>query len=245
MLFRSDVNKPTRDVLLQTLSQIAFREALELSLKTRKGKVTAKDREDAEARLKEQLTQAPEVKLPADYRKKTLEQYAVESAVIRSFHLDDASLKAEYEKNPPAAVACAHHILVATETEATDAIKSLDTGTKFEDLAKLISTDTGSGASGGDLGCAEPSNYVAEFAAALEALKPGETSAPVKTEYGYHIIRRDEDQAPSFEETSAKWKDERFPEVQAEVEKPIRYTKGYDPNAPVSSTTTTPKKSSK
>lgn len=240
-----NVNKPSREALIQTLSQLAFREALKLSLKTRNGKVTAADRVDAEKRLKEQLAQSAGVKLPADYRKKTINEYAIETAVIRTFHLDDASLKAEYKKNPPEAVPCAHHILVKTEQEAADALAKLKSGTKFEDLARLISTDTGSGTSGGDLGCTDPSSYVAEFGDALKALKPGETSGAVKSEYGFHIIRRDKDEVPSFDETAAKWKQERFPKAQETVEKTIRYTKGYDPSAPSSTTTTSSKKSSK
>lgn len=102
-----DPKKPTHELLLSTVSQLATAEALKLSLKTRKGSITAKDRADAVKQLDSQLAQSPGVKLPADYKKRLLEQYAIETAVLRTFKLDDVSLQAEYKKNPPKAVTCA------------------------------------------------------------------------------------------------------------------------------------------
>ncbi len=64
-------------------------------------------------------------------------------------------------------------------------------GAKFEDVAKRESSDTISGAKGGDLGAAPKSTYVAEFSKAADALKPGEISGPVLSPFGYHIIRLD------------------------------------------------------
>lgn len=64
-------------------------------------------------------------------------------------------------------------------------------GAKFEDVAKRESIDTLSGAKGGDLGAAPKSAYVPEFSKAADALKPGEISGPVLTQFGYHIIRLD------------------------------------------------------
>ena len=64
-------------------------------------------------------------------------------------------------------------------------------GAKFEDVAKRESADTVSGSKGGDLGPAPKSRYVAEFSKAADALKPGEISQPVLTQFGYHIIRMD------------------------------------------------------
>lgn len=235
-----DPKKPTHELLLSTVSQLATAEALKLSLKTRKGSITAKDRADAVKQLDSQLAQSPGVKLPADYKKRLLEQYAIETAVLRTFKLDDVSLQAEYKKNPPKAVTCAHHLLVDTEAEATEALKSISGGAKFEDVAKLVSKDTGSGQQGGDLGCADTSGYVPEFAAALDALKPGETSKPVKTEYGYHVIRRDADKTPTFEESRDQMAQERLPAVKKEVLGTIHYAKGFDPTAPSSSPASSP-----
>ena len=64
-------------------------------------------------------------------------------------------------------------------------------GAKFEDVAKRESADTISGANGGDLGKGAKGRFVPEFEKALDALKPGELSGPVLTQFGYHLIRLD------------------------------------------------------
>lgn len=119
----------------------------------------------------------------------------------------DAELKAEYDKFAAANGGKeykAHHILVEKEAEAKAIIASLKKGGKFEDIAKKQSKDTGSGAKGGDLDWANPSSYVPEFSAALLKLNKGQTTdTPVKTQFGYHIIRVDDVRAaklPAFEE---------------------------------------------
>ena len=63
-------------------------------------------------------------------------------------------------------------------------------GAKFADLAKKYSIDPGSKANGGELGWSDGSNYVPEFTAAIKTLKQGQyTTTPVKSQFGYHIIR--------------------------------------------------------
>ena len=83
------------------------------------------------------------------------------------------------------------HILVDTEADAQKVLDRLAKGEKFEDLAKELSKDTGSAANGGDLGWVGKGQLVPEFEKAIfEDLKPGETTkTPVKTQYGYHIIK--------------------------------------------------------
>lgn len=83
------------------------------------------------------------------------------------------------------------HILVKTEKEANDIIAQLKKGADFAKLAKEKSTDEGSAAQGGELGWVNQStNFVPEFLNAAMALKPGQlTEKPVKSEYGYHIIK--------------------------------------------------------
>lgn len=83
----------------------------------------------------------------------------------------------------------ARHILVATEEEAKAILESLNKGGDFGTIAKEKSTDTGSGANGGDLGWFSSGAMVAEFETAAFALKVGEISQPIKTEFGYHIIQ--------------------------------------------------------
>jgi len=83
----------------------------------------------------------------------------------------------------------ARHILVATEAEANDIIARLKKGEDFGKLAQEKSTDTGSGAKGGDLGWFGAGAMVKEFETAAFALKVGEISQPVKSSFGYHIIQ--------------------------------------------------------
>ncbi|MGH8821218.1 MAG: peptidylprolyl isomerase, partial [Rhodoferax sp.] len=108
----------------------------------------------------------------------------------------DAEVKAAYDKFVAANSGQeyhAHHILVKTEAQANAIIAQLKKGAKFEDLAKKSSIDTGSGANGGDLGWANAGSYVKPFSDAMIALKKGQTTqVPVKTQYGYHIIRLDD-----------------------------------------------------
>ena len=81
------------------------------------------------------------------------------------------------------------HILVETEAEAKDIIAQLGKKTKFEKLAEK-SKDAGSAQRGGELGWAVPGNYVPEFANAILNLKKGEyTKQPVKSQFGWHVIR--------------------------------------------------------
>jgi hypothetical protein len=81
------------------------------------------------------------------------------------------------------------HILVATESEAQDIIAALNAGESFSALARAVSTDTGSGARGGELGWAPVTQYVKEFADAVRTAELGAVVGPVKSEFGYHIIQ--------------------------------------------------------
>lgn len=83
----------------------------------------------------------------------------------------------------------AGHILVGTEGEAQQILERLKGKEGFEALARRLSLDRASGAKGGDLGSVERGTMVPEFEKAAYALKIGEVSAPVKTRFGYHIIR--------------------------------------------------------
>nr|MDP2190936.1 peptidylprolyl isomerase [Rhodoferax sp.] len=121
--------------------------------------------------------------------------------------ITDADIKAEYDKFAAANSGKeyrARHILVEKEDEAKAIIAQLKKGGKFEDIAKKSSKDPGSGANGGALDWAGAGNYVAEFSAALTKLAKGKlTEAPVKTQFGYHIIRLDDvrdAQLPKFED---------------------------------------------
>jgi peptidyl-prolyl cis-trans isomerase C len=121
--------------------------------------------------------------------------------------VSDADIQAEYDKFVAANGGKeyrARHILVETEAQANAILASLKKNGKFEDIAKKQSKDPGSGANGGDLDWSAPGSYVKEFSDAMVALKKGETSAaPVKSQFGFHIIRLDdvrEAQLPKLED---------------------------------------------
>jgi peptidyl-prolyl cis-trans isomerase C len=106
----------------------------------------------------------------------------------------------------------ARHILVATEQEAKDLLAEIKKGTAFDKLAKDKSTDKASGAEGGDLGWFKRTDMVKEFSDAAFDLKKGELSeTPVKTQFGYHLIKvEDRRQAPppTFEELADQIREE-------------------------------------
>jgi len=119
----------------------------------------------------------------------------------------DAEIKAEYDRfaaTNSGKEYRARHILVEKESDAKNIIASIKKGAKFEDIAKKQSKDPGSGANGGDLDWANPSSYVKEFSEALTKLTKGKmTDTPVKSQFGFHIIRLDdvrEPQLPKLEE---------------------------------------------
>ncbi len=85
------------------------------------------------------------------------------------------------------------HILVEKEAEAKALIAKIKAGEKFEDLAKANSKDPGSAVNGGDLDWMTPQALVPEFAKAMAALQKGQmTDKPVKSQFGFHIIRVDD-----------------------------------------------------
>jgi peptidyl-prolyl cis-trans isomerase C len=108
----------------------------------------------------------------------------------------DAQVQAEYDKFAAANTGKeykARHILVPTEDDANKVMAELKKGAKFEDVAKKESKDPGSAVNGGDLDWAAPSSFVPEFSAAMIKLNKGETTTtPVKSQFGYHIIRLDD-----------------------------------------------------
>lgn len=146
-------------------------------------------------------------------------QTVLANQLIKEFEkknaITDELLKAEYDKFAAAnggKEIKARHILVDKEADATAIIASLKKGAKFEEIAKKRSKDTGSGAKGGDLDWANPSSYVPEFSAALQALKKGQLSdKAVKTQFGFHVIRVDDVRdikLPTFDEVKPQIADQ-------------------------------------
>jgi peptidyl-prolyl cis-trans isomerase C len=153
--------------------------------------------------------------LDASDEYKTQIELARQTILIRQLFADfqkknpvtDADIKGEYDKFVAANGGKeyrARHILVEKEDEALVLIAQIKKGGSFEDLAKKASKDPGSGANGGDLDWAAAGSYVPEFSGAMVKLDKGQmTDAPVKSQFGFHIIRVDdvrEAQLPKLEE---------------------------------------------
>lgn len=114
---------------------------------------------------------------------------------------DDAAIRAAYDKDPGKwQTACGRHILVATEQEAKAAQAELAGGKPFAEVATARSTDTGSAAQGGDLGCQAPGVFVEEFEQAMWKGPLNQVQGPVKTQFGFHLIEVTSRKQRSFEE---------------------------------------------
>lgn len=142
----------------------------------------------------------------------------------------DAAVKARYDEEaktfPEQREVRASHILVKTEEEAKAIIEQLKGGADFATLAKEKSTDTASGKQGGDLSWFTKDMMVKEFADAAFELKKGETSqTPVKSQFGYHIIRLDDDRMkapPSLESRQEEIRLQLTEELQQKVAKDLK-----------------------
>jgi peptidyl-prolyl cis-trans isomerase C len=164
-----------------------LRDAIRRDLITRELMIQEADRQGYGTRT--------EVKSALDNARQSVVINALLAAHLKKNPVAESELRNEFAKIKaawPEKDYRARHILVATEDEAKSVLAKLKAGGKFEELAKLHSKD-GSAANGGDLDWASPNRYVPEFARALVALQKGAVSdAPVKSRYGYHIIRVDD-----------------------------------------------------
>jgi len=145
-------------------------------------------------------------------------ELAKQAILIRAYVQDylkknptpEAAIQAEYDKLKASSTEKefkARHILVDKEEEAKAIIAKLDKGGKFEDLAK-DSKDPGSKDAGGELGWSQPKDFVKPFADAMVTLEKGKyTTAPVKSEFGWHVIKLDDSRVaepPPYEQVKAQ-----------------------------------------
>lgn len=141
-----------------------------------------------------------------EFKKMTLIKTILEKEVEGKAKLDPKAVRDFYDKNTDKFKmdsVRAKHILVETETEAEDILKRIQKGESFSGLAKKHSKDKGSASKGGDLGFFSRGKMVPEFEKVAFSLKVGEVSNPVKTRFGYHIIKvtdRKEGRKGDFEE---------------------------------------------
>jgi len=110
-------------------------------------------------------------------------EVAVADAEVRQFYNQNREQFSQPEQ------VCARHILLADQAKADEIYQRLQDGGNFAELARNNSTDPGSKENGGDLGCLTTGQTVPTFEEAAFAAEVGETTAPVQSEFGFHIIR--------------------------------------------------------
>jgi foldase protein PrsA len=133
-----------------------------------------------------------------------------EKAALADIKVTDKEVKEYYDSWQPEIQVS--HILVEDEAKAKEVKQKLADGGDFAKLAKEYSTDTGSAENGGSLGWidnAGRAQFVPEFTKALSTLKVNQVSEPVKSDYGYHIIKiTDQKEKASFEKMKSQMTEE-------------------------------------
>lgn len=194
------------DLETVVLTQQLASAALQLEMAEVGAEVSDPDLEASEERMLNQLTNLypgaadPLVEAGRLYEEvaylQFLAQYQASQDVLTVAVVDEA---APGEGNP-----CVSHVLVATDAEAQEVLERLEGGEDFADLATELSTDQGSAAAGGALGCAPSSNYVGPFAAAVDEAELGEYVGPVETDFGFHVLVVDRYEVDGVEEASGR-----------------------------------------
>lgn len=144
--------------------------------------------------LKEGLDKDPSFTKKVDeFKKLTLISTLLERQIMTKSKAGDKEVREYYDKHKKDFTTTsqikASHILVKTEPEAQKALARIRKGEKFEAVAKEMSIDKPSASNGGDLGYFSRGQMVPEFEGAAARLSVGEVSDPVKTNFGYHIIK--------------------------------------------------------
>lgn len=148
------------------------------------------------------LDKDPRLAAALDIRRKDQLAKGFLEDYVKAHPVTDAEIQAAYDKAKAEAVGpeyLSRHILVKTEAEAKKIITDLGKKAKFEELAKKLSQDPGSAKNGGALDWSDRRAFVKEFSDAMASLKKGEfTKTPVKSQFGYHIIRLDDTRQPQL-----------------------------------------------
>lgn len=202
--------------LKDRLGDETIRDLVDEKVLGEKYKVTDKEVDQELENLKEQYGQQFEAAIQqngVDQVKRMLKiDLLREKAATAGIKVTDKELKEAYDAKKPEVKAS--HILVQDEKTAKEVKAKLDKGEDFAKLAKEYSQDPGSAEKGGDLGFFGPGKMVPEFEEAAYKLKKGEVSEPVKSSFGYHIIKvTDKKELKPFEE------------MKAELEKEIKRSK--------------------
>lgn len=165
-------------------------------------------RQEAE---KQNLTQNPAIASRLESSARMLLAQAAAENFMKNSGVSDEDVRKEYDTRVSAEKLIelkARHILVESEEEAKNVLGKLNKGSKFEALAKKFSKDPGSKNNGGELGWFNSHQMLPEFSNAVAALKNGEiTPQPVHTQFGWHIIQREDEREqapPPFDDVKAQ-----------------------------------------
>lgn len=132
----------------------------------------------------------PQTRAEVELAHKTLLGQRLLQQLAAEMPIDEADVQARYRTLPLDVQIDASHILVKEEKLARDLIAQLERGASFAALARKHTLDTETAARGGTLSTMSISQLAPPFAAAAQALRPGQyTRAPVQTEFGWHVIR--------------------------------------------------------
>jgi peptidyl-prolyl cis-trans isomerase C len=208
----------------------------------------------AQAADQQQLANHNEVKHRIEFERHKALMEALLQDAGKAAMTDDAMHKVYDEaikQTPNEEEVHASHILVATEGEAKDIEAQLKKGADFATLAKEKSKDPGA-AEGGDLGYFTKEQMVPEFAEAAFKLEKGQTSDPVKTQFGWHIIKVEDKRVkptPTFDEVKGQLQNYVARRAQAELVDNLRKTATIErldrPAGPSDSSTLNPAAPSK
>lgn len=148
------------------------------------------------------FTKKPELQQELDFVRQTVIVQAYLRDWAQRNPISDAEIQKEYDRAKAQTGATeyrARHILVGTEDEAKKLIAEIAKGAKFEDIAQKSSKDEGTRPRGGDLDWNVPGTFDKAFSDAMVKLEKGTmTSAPVRTRFGFHIIRLDDVRPVNF-----------------------------------------------
>lgn len=174
----------------------------------------------AEEGRRRKLDQNPKYQIQSTFTLANILAGATYTQLGKEGKADEADLKKYYDEHPTEfETVTARHILIRMQgapvptrpglkdlsdaealAKAQDIRKRILAGEDFATLAKAESDDTGSGSNGGSLGAFSRGQMVPSFEAAAFSMKPGDVSEPIKTQFGYHIIKVESHQIKTFEE---------------------------------------------
>lgn len=166
--------------------------------------------------IKQGLDKTSEFKEQMELTRRAVLLNMLHESFVNKNPITDKAIEDEYNKMIAAGSTeyLARHILVEDEAQAKNLIAQIKKGAKFSELASKHSADKGSAAEGGLLGWSRPDSYVPEFAQAMENLKKGEiTQVPVKSPYGWHIIKLEDVRSVKKED---------FPALDANIKAQLR-----------------------